>query len=459
MSNNSGPTDGPLRRAEVLSLAPYEKRFISAAFLTQVVSGLAVVALVGVLGLLLTGNGVLALVLTVYLALLVLWSCAIAYMWRAVIFISALLFFLLFGVGALGIGLNYSQQRGFLATDDTMPLAVTALGLAILPILFALTVLLDGYRLARTHTEMRQLYATIDRRSGAIPQILAATVGIHPICRWLPPKRRLVSAALFVLAAIIGGLSIALVLLISLGAGPLFAIAFGSIAGGILAAVTAIFRYFARRSARVSAESLAQTDQRAPVLFLRSFKDDQVELDRPKRGLIRGFLGMGAPAPSLDHVLLEEFTAVGPVVAIGVPGESAPFGAARTFVDNSEWRAVVAKFASDAAAIIIVVDDTEGVKWELSHILDSGHLSKTLCLMPPRYVRQSEKAAEIVRGVLVDQKSTLAQPLYGPCIGWYQSPQGELVLLLAPRPSQANYICALRLFRKRDGTNQVPATR
>jgi hypothetical protein len=459
MSDNSNRSDAPLRRADVLSVGPYEKRFIGVTFLTQVISGLTVIALIAAIASLPTANVPIDLNIIGYLvAFFVLWSCAIAYMWRAVIFVLALLFSLLLVIAALAMAGVYLHQYTRNLDDPTVALIAGTLGLAILPILFALTVILDGYRLARTPAEMRELYVTIDRRSGAMPQVLAAMGGIHPICRWLPRNRRLASSVLFVLAAIVGGFSIGFVLLASIMSGPVYAIVSGGIAGGILAAVTALFRYAARRSARVSAENLTQTDQRAPVLFLRSFKDDQVELDRPKRGFVRGFLGMGAGAPSLDHVLLEEFTAVGPVVAIGVPGEAAPFGAARTYVDDSEWKAVVAKFASDAAAVVIVIDDTEGVNWELSHLLDSGHLPKTLCLMPPRYVRQSEKAAEIVRRVLVEQKCTLAEPLTEPCLGWYQLPQGQLLLLVAPRPSQANYVCALRLFRQRWG-RQVASAR
>lgn len=456
MSSTSSSVNDPPRNAEVLSLADYERRFISAAFLAQVASGLAVFVLVYVLVLLVTGNGPVALGLVGGLAFFVLWSCAIAYMWRSVIFVFAALFFLLFAVGAVGISYSYLQQTQLWVTDDTIGHVAGALGLAILPILFAWTVLLDGYRLAATRSEMRDLYVSIDRRRRTIPQILAAAVGINPICHWLAPKRRLLSSGLFVLAAIVGGFSIVLELLVLLETGPFFAIAVGSIAGGVLAAVIAIFRYFARRSARVSAENLTQSDQRAPVLFLRSFKDDQVELDKPNRGFIRSFLGMGAPAPSLDHVLLEEFTAIGPVIAIGVPGESTPFGAARTYVDDGEWRAVVAKLASDAAAIVIVVDDTEGVNWELSHIFENGHLSKTLCLMPPRDVRRSEKAAGIVRRVLVGQKCELAQPLSEPCIGWYQFAPDKILLLLAPKPSQANYVCALRLFREKQIHGYTP---
>ena len=173
MSNNSGPTDGPLRRAEVLSLAPYEKRFISAAFLAQVTSGLVVVFLVGALGFLLTGNDLIALELAGSLTLFVLWSCAIAYMWRAVIFILALLFFLDLIAGALVMSNLYLQQQHLLVGDDTLPLVVITLGIGILPILFACTVLLDGYRLARTRSEMRELYATIDRHSHGIPQMHA----------------------------------------------------------------------------------------------------------------------------------------------------------------------------------------------------------------------------------------------------------------------------------------------
>ena len=190
--------------------------------------------------------------------------------------------------------------------------------------------------------------------------MFAAALGIHPICGWIPGRfRRVIAEMLFVLATLATGFGIVVVLtLLLLGGGlirnstsipALYLATF--ISASIFAVISALLRIFARRFARVSAENLISSDQRPPILFLRSFKDDQVLLARPKRGLIRGILAEPL-RPMLDHALLEEFTPLGPLVAIGVPGAAAPFGASRTYVDEDEWKNVVAELATAARAVV-----------------------------------------------------------------------------------------------------------
>lgn len=76
-----------------------------------------------------------------------------------------------------------------------------------------------------------------------------------------------------------------------------------------------------RRARHLTRFSYAQTvehDKRPPILFLRSFLDDQVTL--PKPPLYLTYL-MAEPVPRrLDHALIERFGYLAPVVAIGKPG-------------------------------------------------------------------------------------------------------------------------------------------
>src|SRR5262249_21234034 len=159
----------------------------------------------------------------------------------------------------------------------------------------------------------------------------------------------------------------------------------------------AAFRSLARRIARVSLVQLSDVDKRDPVLFLRSFFDDQVELGRSRKPLWHSIMSIGESAPLLDHILLEEATPVGPVVAIGAPGSPPPFGAARLYTKDSEWQQEMSRLSRLAKAIVIVLDETEGVLWELSHIRSSGHTAKTLFLLPPR-LAWSDLVVEIMRG-------------------------------------------------------------
>jgi hypothetical protein len=88
---------------------------------------------------------------------------------------------------------------------------------------------------------------------------------------------------------------------------------------------------------------------------------------------------------SLDILVLEEATLFGPVIALGSPRNRTPFyGAARGYFSDCDWRDNVVALARESQKIILCVDDTEGVLWELNHVLQSGQISKALFLMHPR---------------------------------------------------------------------------
>jgi hypothetical protein len=200
----------------------------------------------------------------------------------------------------------------------------------------------------------------------------------------------------------------------------------------------------------LSLEHLVESDKRPPVLFLRSFKDDQVVLQRPRRPFFRWLFGLGEPAAKLDHVLVEEGTRRGPVVAIGAPRTPPPFGAARTYVSDHEWQQAVMDLARAASAIAIVADDTEGVLWELAMIRSEGLAPKTVYFLPPGLANLKEATRIIGREVMAtgirgDEIAAGLGRLDTPCIGWLLPSAGHLTIFTARRPSRASYVCALRM--------------
>jgi hypothetical protein len=197
---------------------------------------------------------------------------------------------------------------------------------------------------------------------------LMQLLGIPAICGWLGPLQRRVSILLFflttaVFSLFVGGLWNSFFTYLPIieflsrdvfecySASPmaptcngmlvtwlLSAVFFFPVAFALNLAVVAGLRFAARRFTRLSLERLISDDERPVILFLRSFHDDQVRLQKPPRRLFRGLVSVGEPRPTLDHVLLEEGTPHGPVVAIGRPGSTPPFGAARIYVTDEEWR-------------------------------------------------------------------------------------------------------------------------
>lgn len=108
-----------------------------------------------------------------------------------------------------------------------------------------------------------------------------------------------------------------------------------------------IFLRQARRKITMSLNELLATDPRRPVLFLRSFREDQAVLPRPSHTLLGKVLALGLPPQTLDELLLDEGTLYGPVVALGNPQDlMPPYGAARGYFSNKDWTGAVVTYAA-----------------------------------------------------------------------------------------------------------------
>ena len=89
---------------------------------------------------------------------------------------------------------------------------------------------------------------------------------------------------------------------------------------------------------------------------------------------------------ALEDILVLEFSNYGPIVAIGDPRHKTRyFGAARDFYECEDWRQAVVEHMRKSRAIIIALDETEGVGWELETLAREGLLEKTLLLCPARF--------------------------------------------------------------------------
>ncbi|HVN63062.1 MAG TPA: hypothetical protein VMT58_00380, partial [Candidatus Binataceae bacterium] len=308
-------------------------------------------------------------------------------------------------------------------------------------------ILIDGWHVARNTEHVRKLYVTALPGMSGIGRTIADLFGIPPVCRLIPNDgERDFAGFLFLIAGIANGITTA-ALIYCTAFMQIVGILFFGTAG---LAITTLLRNAARRFTRTRLEKLSSSDPRPPILFLRSFKDDQVQLQWGGRGQLRHLAAAAEPSPTVDHVLLEEATPVGPVIAIGMPGSPPPFGVERIYVEDGEWQSTVARVAASAQAIVIVVDLTPGVTWELNYLRDSGSSSKSLYLLPPRLIF----SAGAIRRALSPQtyghdevrESVSTEEYDRPCIGWYQTLENNIILLTSERPTKASYVCALRLF-------------
>jgi hypothetical protein len=131
----------------------------------------------------------------------------------------------------------------------------------------------------------------------------------------------------------------------------------------------------ARRYFQVDAESLLNVDQRAPILFLRSFDDDEKQNFATSR---RAFLDF-----SLETRLSNHFFHFGPFIAVGSPKESVPQpGAARVLLGDDEWQGRVLGWMKSANLIIMYAGLTPWVNWELRQVLENGRTSRLILMFP-----------------------------------------------------------------------------
>lgn len=134
-----------------------------------------------------------------------------------------------------------------------------------------------------------------------------------------------------------------------------------------------------------SAKELSFLDERPPILFLRSFQDDRIEVAN-ERYWGHAFLGIKDEQVRLEEVLAETLYAHGPLVALSNPRDAlGPLGAARENVAKENWQDEVRKNMELAEWIVLVVGSTPSLRWEMAQLLGRDYLGKTILVFPPSY--------------------------------------------------------------------------
>jgi hypothetical protein len=128
---------------------------------------------------------------------------------------------------------------------------------------------------------------------------------------------------------------------------------------------------------RPANEALAR-DPRPPVVYLRPFTTDHGILKKTLY-VLSNFGVFESDEEAIARLLKH----IGPVVAIGRPGESLPtLGASRVYVGDSEWQAVVSDFLARASVVALRIGHTEGVAWEFAHVFRSVDPRKVFLYHP-----------------------------------------------------------------------------
>jgi hypothetical protein len=189
-----------------------------------------------------------------------------------------------------------------------------------------------------------------------------------------------------------------------------------------------------------------------PVLFLRSFEDDQFDFGGRSRNPLRRWLDLWAFRRNLDETLVDEVARYGPVVALGRPGEkSAPFGAARYYATQDEWQRVITDAARRAHTIVIVAGATPGVRWEYDLLARERLIERTVLLFRPGPQSQAANRAALEAFPLDEtERATLGDTDSAPLVALVHV-EGKPVLLQASSMQPGAYVLVLRAhFQRRD---------
>jgi len=133
-----------------------------------------------------------------------------------------------------------------------------------------------------------------------------------------------------------------------------------------------------RRLRAFPAEQQLVSDQRSPVLFLRSFDDDDL-LDPTPR-----MIPLGDMFPRrYEESLAKPLEKIGPMISIGRPGNKlSMLGGFRLFVSDQNWKEAVEHLRKHSAAVVLMVGRTEGLWWEIESSLKSVPHQRLLFFFP-----------------------------------------------------------------------------
>ncbi|MGI9424286.1 MAG: hypothetical protein ACR2PA_13925, partial [Hyphomicrobiaceae bacterium] len=116
-------------------------------------------------------------------------------------------------------------------------------------------------------------------------------------------------------------------------------------------------------AASVDARDLIQYDRRPPVVLLREFGADAIQI-RPRIPFlprpdvrVRRMSSSGVPVEyskvHLEQVIAGEMSRIGPMIAIGEPGEAVPkIGASRAYFSDDDWQTGIAQWIEAASVIV-----------------------------------------------------------------------------------------------------------
>lgn len=157
-------------------------------------------------------------------------------------------------------------------------------------------------------------------------------------------------------------------------------------AGFGLAAIGARIFARAQRDELIPASDALLADNRPPVLYLRSFQLDSKSstANTPlSANMLTIDYWVNRRPWSFEELICAAFREVGPVVALGDPGDNLPpLGASRDYAVSAEWQERFLDLARRSKIVCICVGNSPGLFWEIQHIIATKACSQIVLLVP-----------------------------------------------------------------------------
>jgi hypothetical protein len=161
-------------------------------------------------------------------------------------------------------------------------------------------------------------------------------------------------------------------------------------------------------------------NRRAPLLYLRSFSSDRRWIESPAD--LFWLLLHGGRYETYEWSLAKAVRDIGPLIAIGKPGEMLPpLGAARVYVDGEHWQKVIEDLVPRSRLVLLRAGKTEGFWWEVEHLVATTDPQKVVIFLPPKdrgtvYEWLREQAVGILPQPLPEYTGLAMFIAFGP--GW-----------------------------------------
>jgi hypothetical protein len=162
----------------------------------------------------------------------------------------------------------------------------------------------------------------------------------------------------------------------------------------ILVFLGIISHHFSRRGLITTARDKIASDQRPPVLLLRSFTDDK-RMSKKEIDEVDGEIDFVTEEERIVHAI----ESLGPVIGLGNPGDNLPpLGIARDYVQNNQWHQKVLKYISKSGYVFILTNTTHGLSWEIRNVIAHIDLSQVFVLVQ-RGKQKYRHFCELYKGI------------------------------------------------------------